>query len=224
MMSHRRRKGALKIVAFDMDGTIIDGRVIDAIGEKFGFTSEIRKITKSSRLPYLRLKRIARLLRGIPSSEVSAAVEKIPLTDGSTQTMRKLKEMKFKVGIISDSYTLATEIVGRKLDMDFTVANRLEVKNGVITGVLRMPMGWEKVGCSCKQSVCKRYALAQVAQIYHVNLSQSVAVGDSSSDLCMIRNAGLGIWFSPSESAPVGKGDCTIRSRDMRLILKYVIS
>jgi len=223
-MAQRRGKGALKIVAFDMDGTIIDGRVIYALGQKFGFTSEIRKITKSSRFPYLRSERIARLLSGRQASEVAATVEKTPLTKGSIQTMRKLKEMKFKIGVISDSYTLATEIVARKLDMDFTIANRLEVKNGVITGVLRMPMGWEKIDCSCNQSVCKRYALARVARRYHADLSQSVAVGDSSSDLCMIRNAGLGIWFNPSESVPIGKGENVIRSGDMRLILKHLMS
>jgi phosphoserine phosphatase SerB len=205
-----------------MDGTLLDGRVIYIAGQKFGFRSEVEKITKSSVVPYVRSQRIAKLLRGLTVSEFTEIVRAIPLMKGATQAVKQLKDKNCKVGIISDSYTLATEIVARRLEMDFHVANRLEVKNGVFTGLLKMPLGWERIGCSCKQSVCKRYHLIRLAKKYSVDLSNTVAVGDSSADLCMLESAGIGILFNPVEDNVLKNVNFTVRSKDLQLILNYL--
>ena len=135
------------------------------------------------------------LLRGLAVSEFTEIVNAIPLVKGATQAVKQLKDKNYKVGIISDSYTLATEIVAHKLEMDFHVANRLEVKKGIFTGILKMPLGCEKTGCPCQQSVCKRYHLARLAKRYSVDRSNTVAVGDSCADLCMIER-----WLVPKLS------------------------
>ncbi len=209
------------LVAFDMDGTLLDGRVIYAIGQRFGFRSEIEKITKSSRVPYVRSQRIAKRLRGFAVSEFSEIVNAIPLMMGAMQTVKQLKDKDYKVGIISDSYTIATEIVAYRLEMDFHVANMLEVKNGVFTGLLKMPLGRESIGCSCRQSVCKRYHLICLAKKYSVDLSNTVAVGDSSADLCMIDSAGIGILFNPADDNLLRNVNYTVR-KDLRLILNHL--
>jgi phosphoserine phosphatase SerB len=205
-----------------MDGTLLDGRVIYIAGQKFGFRSEVEKITKSSVVPYVRSQRIAKLLRGLTVSEFTAIVRAIPLMKGATQAVKQLKDKNCKVGIISDSYTIATEIVARRLEMDFHVANRLELKNGVFTGLLKMPLGWERIGCSCKQSVCKRYHLIRLAKKYSVDLSNTIAVGDSSADLCMLESAGIGILFNPAEDNVVKNVNYTVHSKDLQLILNYL--
>lgn len=211
-----------RLVAFDMDGTLLEGRVIYSLGERFGFVSKLEKILGSSTVAHVRSERVANLLKGLTVSEFAEVVRAIPLTKGAAQVVKQLKEKNYKVGIISDSYTLATEILARRLDMDFHVANVLEVKNSIFTGLLKMPMGWERIGCSCKQSVCKHYHLVQMAKRYGVDLSNTVAVGDSGADLCMIENAGIGIWFNPMEDNVPQKGNYTVRSRDLRLILPYL--
>lgn len=200
-----------------MDGTLLDGRVIYSIGDRLGFTSEIEKTARLSIAPYERSKMIAKLLRGIHVSMLSEIVHEIPLMKGASETVKQLKDKKCIVGIISDSYTLATEIVARKLKLDFHVANVLEVKNGIITGRLKMPMGWEKVGCYCKQSVCKRYHLHRMAKKYGINLSRTAAVGDSKADLCMLETAGIGIMFSPQENN-LKNVTHIVHDKDLRLI------
>jgi phosphoserine phosphatase len=208
-----------RLIALDMDGTLLDGRVIYNIGQRFGFESEIEKISKSSRVPYIRSQRIAKLLRGLAVSEFTGVVRAIPLMKGAVQAVKQLKDKNYKVGIISDSYTLATEIVTRRLEMDFHVANILEVKNGVFTGLLEMPLGWEKIECPCKQSVCKRYHLFRLAKRYSVNLSSTAAVGDSKADLCMIESAGIGILFNPAEDNVPQNVKHIVRGNDLRLVL-----
>ena len=202
-----------------MDGTLLDGRVIYIVGQKFGFSSEVEGITKSSKVPYGRSQRVAELLKGLTVSEFTGVVKAIPLMKGAVEAVKQLKNKNYKVGIISDSYTLATEIVARKLEMDFHVANRLEVKNDVFTGRLKMPLGWEKIGCNCRQSVCKRYHLISLAKKYRVDMSNTVAVGDSSSDRCMLENAGIGILFNPLEGNIMKNVNYTVRSKDLNLVL-----
>ena len=215
------QKAISRLIAFDMDGTLLDGRVIYNVGHRFGFKSEIEKISKSSRVPYVRSQRIAKLLRGLAVSEFTGIVRAIPLMNGAAQAVKQLKDKNCRVGIISDSYTLATEIVARRLEMDFHVANKLEVKNGVFTGFLKMPLGWERIGCRCKQSVCKRYHLIRLAKRYGVHLSNTVAVGDSSADLCMIESAGIGILFNPVEDNAPQNVNYIVRGKDLRLVLSF---
>ncbi|MBI2937376.1 MAG: hypothetical protein HYY22_04145 [Thaumarchaeota archaeon] len=80
-----------KLIAFDMDGTLLKGLVIYSLGQRFGFTSKIEDITKSSRIAHERSRRIAKLLRGIRISEFIEIVRAIPLTKGVTQTVRHLQ-------------------------------------------------------------------------------------------------------------------------------------
>ena len=202
-----------------MDGTLLDGRVIYAVGQEFGFKSEVEEITKSADVPYERSQRVAKLLKGLRVSEFTSVVKAIPLMKNAVEAVTQLKNENFKIGIISDSYTLATEIIARKIEMDFHVANRLEVKNDVFTGCLKMPLGWEKIGCDCRQSVCKRYHLISQAKKYSVDLSNTVGVGDSSSDRCMLENAGVGILFNPIEGTIMKRIDCIVRSKDLNLVL-----
>jgi phosphoserine phosphatase len=97
----------------------------------------------------------------------------------------------------------------------------LEAKNGVFTGHLKMPLGWERIGCSCKQSVCKRYHLIRLAKRYDVSLSNTVAVGDSNADLCMIESAGIGILFNPVEDNAPQNVKYTVRGKDLRMVLSF---
>mgnify|MGYP001134306865 CR=1 FL=1 len=205
-----------------MDGPLLEGRVIYSIGEMFGFVSKLGKILESSKVPYLRSKKVAKLLKDLTVSEFTEVVRAMPLMKGATQTVKRLKEKNYKIGIISDSYTQATEIVARRLGMDFNVANTLEVKNGIFTGLLKMPMGWQKIGCSCRQSVCKRYHLIHMAKRYEVYPSNTVAVGDSMADFCMIERAGIGIWFNPVDRNILRNANYKVHGKDLRLILDYL--
>jgi phosphoserine phosphatase len=205
-----------------MDGTLLNGRVIYFVGQKVGFKSEIDRITKLTKIPYVRSQRIAELLKGLTVLEFSELVKQIPLMKGAIETVKQLKEKDYKVGIISDSYTIATNVLAKKLGMDFHVANILEAEKGVLTGFLKMPLGWEKIGCSCRQSVCKRYHLIRLAKEYNVNLPNTIAVGDSSADLGMLDTAGTGILFNPAEEKALHKVNFTICKKDLQLILDYL--
>jgi phosphoserine phosphatase len=209
------------LAAFDMDGTLTQGRLVFALADKFGLSEKIKDIQASGQEGHLQTRAIAALFSGIAKSDLVNAVESIPLTKNCEKAVAIFKEKNYKLGIISDSYTLAAEMIAARLDMDFVAANKLEIVDNKITGRVHMPLGWEKIGCFCKISVCKRYHLEQQAQKFGVPMEKTMAIGDTKSDLCMIQRAGVGISFMPKDSMIAKASKNVVREPDMLIVSQF---
>ncbi len=205
-----------------MDGTLLDGRVIFAVSEKWGFKDKVVTIMNGPLAEYRQSEKIAELLKGLSVDEVLSVIKSIPLMQGAEETVAELKKRGWTLGIMSDSYTLATGLLCDRLKMDFHVANQLEEKSGVLTGRVFMPLGWSESECSCRRSVCKSHYLEVYARRYGIPLSQTIAIGDNTSDLCALRKAGLGVAFDPKHPDLSKCADVTITRRDMRELLKHL--
>jgi phosphoserine phosphatase SerB len=189
-----------KLAVFDMDGTIIDGRLIDALSTKFGLYDQIKQIQADpSIFGFIKTQKIASLLKGIDEKEIIFALESIPIMNNFQNTVSALKESGYKIGIITDSYSIAAKTLANNYDLDFYAANDLIVNSGLVTGEVCMPLGWDKINCFCKNSVCKRYHLETYANKYGVDAKDTVAIGDTRGDLCMVTHAGIGIAFMPKD-------------------------
>jgi len=211
-----------KLIAFDMDGTLLNGRVIYSIGDKFGFLEEIKDIMDVGFSPIEKTKIIAKHLAGIKDGEIIEIIKKIPLMTGAFETISWLQQKCYKIGIISDSYTIATSYLSKKLDMDFHIANELEVHEGIVTGRIIVPLGWEQANCSCKRSVCKRFFLRKFANLMKIPISNCIAIGDSLGDWCMIEEAGVGIAFDPKDKTLAKYADVIIKEQDLRHVLRWI--
>jgi phosphoserine phosphatase len=106
--------------------------------------------------------------------------------------------------------------------MDFHLANILVVKDGFVTGELRMLLGWDKIGCTCRISICKRFHLEKVAKLLNIDLGKTIAIGDTASDLCMINAAHVGIAFKPKDKVLADNADCVIKKLDLSEVLQYI--
>ena len=189
-----------KLAVFDMDGTIIDGRLIDALSTKFGLYDQIKQIQADpSIFGFVKTQKIASLLKGIDEKEIIFALESIPIMNNFQNSASALKESGYKIGIITDSYSIAAKTLANNYDLDFYAANDLIVSSGLVTGEVCMPLGWDKINCFCKNSVCKRYHLETYANKYGVDAKDTVAIGDTRGDLCMVTHAGIGIAFMPKD-------------------------
>jgi phosphoserine phosphatase len=212
-----------KLVVFDMDGTLIQGRLIEMISKKANVTERVIKIqSDSSLLGYQKTQIIASLLKGVKEKEIVDSIDSIPIMHNADKIVTWFKKNGYRAGIITDSYNIAAQVIAKKLELDFCSANELIIKDGVVTGEIVMPLGWEKISCPCKISICKRYHLNHYADKYGVQIKDTIAIGDTRGDICMIKQAGLGIAFMPKDQDIIKQSKNIIRNPDLIEVLNYM--
>jgi phosphoserine phosphatase len=179
-----------RLVAFDMDSTLIQAEVIDEIAKRAGVGRQVAEITGQAmrgetdyRESFIR--RVA-LLKGTPESVLGEVAATLKLTDGVERLMSTLKKLGYKTAILSGGLTYFGRALQRRFGFDYVFSNELEVENGVITG--------EVVG-EIVDGDRKAALLANIAQHEGFSLEQTIAVGDGVNDLPMLSIAGLGIAF-----------------------------
>jgi len=208
-----------RLIAFDMDDTLIADRFIFRLAHRFGFEAELREIISRNIPEYEKTRSIASLLKDIRTEEIIDTFAQIPLSPGTQLAALKLKREGHVLAIISDSYTMVTERLKKKLGFDCTVANKLVVKGGKITGEVEMPLNWSSNRTGClKHSVCKLNALVSLLEKTNIPLERTVAVGDNIADICMLRQAGLGIAFNPKTKTVEQSADITINNHMSQLL------
>lgn len=179
-----------RLVAFDMDSTLIQTEVIDELAREAGVGDEVSAITEAAMRGELDFKESLRqrlaLLKGLDVSVMEGIAKRLPLTDGAERLLRTLKQLGYKTAIISGGFTYFGEYLQEKLGVDYVFANRLEISGGKLTGgVIGDIVDGEK----------KAECLTALARQEGITLQQVVAVGDGANDLPMLRLAGLGIAF-----------------------------
>lgn len=211
-----------KAVIFDMDNTLLKGRFIDSCGQIFGFSKAIMEIRSSVEDAVSRTKKIAMLLKGLNISQLLMVADTIPLVDDIIDTIKTLHKRGYLIGIISDSYDFVTSHIRNKINADFALSNELEFSNSVATGEVKIPSFFFAGSHSlCHHILCKTHAMIEVLDKHSISLSNTIAIGDSSNDLCMIKHAGIGVSFCSSHELLNYSADKVITSRSFTPILEF---
>ncbi|HZA48445.1 MAG TPA: HAD family hydrolase [Nitrososphaera sp.] len=114
------------LAAFDMDGTLIQGRLVFALADRFDLSDKVKSIQSHRGIAgHEQTKAIAALFSGLTTKDLESAIASIPFTKNCERTIAVLKDRGYKIGIISDSYTIAAGFVADRLNLDFVMANKL---------------------------------------------------------------------------------------------------
>jgi phosphoserine phosphatase len=181
---------ARRLVVFDMDSTLIQGEVINALAERAGVGDKVARITAAAMNGEMDFKesfsRRVALLKGLDAEVLKETARNLVLTEGAERVIETLKKLGYKIGIISGGFDFFGEYLQSKLGLDYVFANVLEVENGRISGNIRGDI---------IDGPKKAELLKTIATVENISLQQTIAVGDGANDLPMISIAGLGIAF-----------------------------
>ncbi|GAA3053129.1 phosphoserine phosphatase SerB [Actinokineospora globicatena] len=182
---------AKRLIVFDVDSTLIQGEVIEMLAAKAGCEAEVREITEAAMRGEIdfteSLHRRVATLAGLPATVLDEVADALELTPGARTTIRTLKRLGYRCGVVSGGFTAIIDKLGEDLGLDFQAANELEVVDGVLTG---------RVIGDVVDREGKAVALRHFADAFHIPLAQCVAVGDGANDIDMLSTAGLGIAFN----------------------------
>ncbi len=182
---------AKRLVVFDVDSTLIQGEVIEMLAARAGCEDEVRAVTEAAMRGELdftqALERRVALLAGLPESVLDEVADSITLMPGARTTVRTLKRLGFRCGVVSGGFTRIIDRLAGELGLDFSVANELEIADGTITG---------RVVGDVVDRQGKAAALRDAAARFDVPLAQCVAIGDGANDIDMLAAAGLGVAFN----------------------------
>jgi phosphoserine phosphatase len=185
-----------RLVAFDMDSTLINIECIDEIAAAAGRKAEVAAITEAAMRGEIAdytesLRRRLALLRGVPAQALEEVyTQRLQLNPGVEAFVQACRAAGLKTLLVSGGFTFFSERVHQRLGLDFSRANVLQVADGRLTGEL-VPRPWGTVVDGAE----KRRVLLEVAELMGISPAQAIAVGDGANDLPMMGAAGCAIAF-----------------------------
>jgi len=179
-----------RLIAFDMDSTLIDTEVIDELAIAAGVGEQVADITEKAMGGHLdfqeSLRQRVSLLAGLPVQTLSEIAQRLPLTEGVEVLFPALKTLGYKTAIISGGFNYFGEFLQQRLGIDYVYANGLDVVDGKLTGEVVRPV----VDAKAKATI-----LSELARKEGIAMEQTIAVGDGANDIEMLAAAGLGIAY-----------------------------
>lgn len=177
-----------KLIAFDMDSTLINIECIDEIADAAGRKAEVAAITEAAMRGEITdfkdsLRRRLALLEGVSVASMEAVyTQRLQINPGAKELIDACKAAGMKVLLVSGGFTFFADRVQERLGIDFVKANVLEVKDGKLTGKLVM-QPWGEI-CDGEE---KRRTVQLTCESLGITPRQAIAMGDGANDLPMMK-------------------------------------
>jgi phosphoserine phosphatase len=190
------RRQDFKLIAFDMDSTLINIECVDEIADAVGRKAEVAAITEAAMRGEIAdfkesLRRRVALLQGVTVADMQRVYEeRLRLNPGAAELVAACQAAGLKVLLVSGGFTYFTDRVRDTLKIDYTRSNVLDVQDGVLTGRM-VDQPW---GDICDGAEKRRMLLQTCAQL-GISPKQAIAMGDGANDLPMMGEAGLSVAY-----------------------------
>jgi len=177
-----------KVIAFDMDSTLINIECIDELAKEAGVGDQVVRITEATMRGEIKdfkesLRARVLLLKGLPIESLERVYKsKLQFNPGVETWMRACQAHGLKTILVSGGFTYFADRVCERLRMDYSRSNALAMQAGVLTGEL-IAQQWGDI-CDGEE---KKKMLQHTCSQLGVSLSQAIAVGDGSNDLPMMK-------------------------------------
>jgi phosphoserine phosphatase len=190
------RLADFRLIAFDMDSTLINIECVDEIAGAAGRKAEVAAITEAAMRGEIAdykesLRRRVALLKGVPISALHEVYERrLQLNPGAETLVRAAQQAGLKTLLVSGGFTFFTDRIRDRIGLDYTRSNVLDVAGGVLTGAM-VDQPWGDI-CDGEE---KKRMLLQTCAALGIEPQQAIAVGDGANDLPMMGEAGLSVAY-----------------------------
>jgi len=181
----------VRLVAMDMDSTLITIECIDEIADMQGLKPQVSEITEAAMRGELdfseSLRRRVALLEGLDAGALQRVYdERLRISPGGEAMLHAVQAAGIKTLLVSGGFTFFTERLGARLGLDYMHANVLEIEDGKLTG---------RVVGGIVDAEEKKRTVERVCAELGIAPSQAVVMGDGANDLKMMSIAGLSVAF-----------------------------
>ena len=203
-----------KLLLSDMDSTIIQQECIDEIAYLAGIKTPIAAITERAMRGELDFEQALNdrvgLLENFDAKQLQTVIDtRITLTPGARTLVQTMKANGAITALVSGGFTFFTAQIAQQTGFDISRANKLEIKNGRLTGKVHLPI----LGASAKKQT-----LEELSQEHCISHQTTLAVGDGANDLEMIEAASLGVAYH-AKPVVASKADAAVRHTDLHALL-----
>lgn len=179
------------LLVMDVDSTLIREEVIDLLGETAGKGQQVAEITERAMRGELdfaqALAERVGLLAGLPETVLDQVFAQLHPNPGAQELIDELHQRGYKVGLVSGGFHETVDRLASQLGIDYVKANRLEIKEGKLTGRTLGDIVTKEVKVTMLETWAGENGLS---------LADTIAMGDGANDLPMIKKAGIGIAYN----------------------------
>jgi phosphoserine phosphatase len=190
------RLADFKLIAFDMDSTLINIECIDEMADAAGRKPEVAAITEAAMRGEIAdykesLRHRVRLLTGVTVDQMLQVLDqRLQLNPGALELVQACQAAGLKTLLVSGGFTFFTDAVRDRLRIDWTRSNVLEITDDALTGRM-VDQLWGDI-CDGEE---KRRMLLQTCAAMGISPAQAIAMGDGANDLPMMGAAGLSVAY-----------------------------
>ena len=181
----------VRVVAMDMDSTLITIECIDEIASRLGIKAEVAAITASAMRGEIdfteSLERRVALLSGLPVGELERVYDDlVRFSPGAERMLEAFRTAGAKTLLVSGGFTFFTDRLAARLGFDETAANTLEIDAGRLTGRVIPPI---------VDGVAKAARLYAMRKRLVAGDGVALAIGDGANDVPMLKAADISVAY-----------------------------
>jgi len=198
----KRRLADVRLVAMDMDSTLITIECIDEIADMQGIKPDVAAITESAMRGDIEfaesLRRRVALLAGLPVAALERVYdERLRLSEGAERMLRGFAAIGAKTALLSGGFTFFTDRLKARLKLDYGISNTLDIVDGKLTG---------KIAGQIVDAAVKAATLRRLKGELAGAQGTVVAIGDGANDLPMFAEADVSVAY---RAKPVVRASAT---------------
>ena len=197
-----RSLARVRLVAFDMDSTLITIECIDEIADMQGIKADVAAVTASAMRGEIdfreSLRRRVALLAGLPIEALERVYEeRLTLSPGAERMIAGFKRVGARTLLVSGGFTFFTERLKARLGLDEALASTLEIEDNRLTG---------RVSGEIVDGEAKAARFARLREQLCGGDGLALAIGDGANDLPMLRRADVSVAY---HAKPVVRAEAT---------------